>query len=792
MNIIIPLAGKGERFLNHYIEPKPMIKIFDKMMLEYVIDNLNIKNNKVFIFYRQDLDNYSFSTLFKQKYDYIYFIPIPETRGAAETILLGINMLKKLNIIYHAKTLIVDCDTFYTENIINLVKNENLIFYRKKQSEKPIYSYIQLDENNNVIEIIEKEKISDNANTGAYFFNNINNFIKYGNEVINKNITFKNEYYISCVINEMLKYENFKGYELNDNQVFSLGTPEEVTKYIDNTYAFLFDLDGTLVNTDDIYFKVWYNYLLDFNIVLTFDMYKMYIQGNSDDYVINNVFYLNINVNEFSNIKDDLFIQYCHNIHVIDGVYDIIEQIKDRGYKYCIVTNSNRKVCDWIIKTININPDFSISKNDCIHGKPNPEPYIKAINKYNISKNKCLIFEDSKTGILSGLNVYPKTIIGIESIYDSNTLLNLGVNMAIKNYKNININDLLKIENNTLNDIKNSIIKSFNLHDNFEINLNESNLKGGFIASVISFEFYSKNNINHYVLKYETKTSNNLSNMAYKLELYKREYYFYKNIANYLKFIKIPKYINTIYDDELNENGIILENLYSYNMEKDINLNENNIDISLKIIDRMAKMHSFFWNKNLKRLFPLLYNSTDSIFNPFFQNFINERYNLFMNKWQHMMNDNQIKIINYIFNHFESIQKQISLTNTTFIHGDIKSPNIFYDLDNQYEPYFLDWQHCAIGKGTQDLIFFIIESFDIQHIKLFYPIFKNYYYQKLTEYKINYSYNDYNEDIKIATYYIPFFTAIWFGSVPNDELIDKNWPFFFIKKYLFFIEYIDN
>jgi len=45
------------------------------------------------------------------------------------------------------------------------------------------------------------------------------------------------------------------------------------------------------------------------------------------------------------------------------------------------------------------------------------------------------------------------------------------------------------------------------------------------------------------------------------------------------------------------------------------------------------------------------------------------------------------------------------------IHGDIKSPNIFYDTKCGFEPYFLDWQHCAIGKGAQDLIFFIIEKF---------------------------------------------------------------------------------
>ena len=53
MNIIIPLGGKGERFSkNGYKQVKPLINIFDKKMIEYVLDNLNISiEDKVFIIY---------------------------------------------------------------------------------------------------------------------------------------------------------------------------------------------------------------------------------------------------------------------------------------------------------------------------------------------------------------------------------------------------------------------------------------------------------------------------------------------------------------------------------------------------------------------------------------------------------------------------------------------------------------------------------------------------------------------------------------------------------------------
>ena len=50
---------------------------------------------------------------------------------------------------------------------------------------------------------------------------------------------------------------------------------------------------------------------------------------------------------------------------------------------------------------------------------------------------------------------------------------------------------------------------------------------------------------------------------------------------------------------------------------------------------------------------------------------------------------------------------------------------------------------------------------------------------------------EYENDIKNALCYVPFFTAIWFGSLSYDELIDKNWPYFFIKKLVFMLEFIN-
>jgi NDP-sugar pyrophosphorylase family protein len=70
MNIIIPLGGKGERFKKEgYISPKPLIKVLDKEIIFYVLDNLNLESNDIiFIIYNKELEHFDFENIIKSKY----------------------------------------------------------------------------------------------------------------------------------------------------------------------------------------------------------------------------------------------------------------------------------------------------------------------------------------------------------------------------------------------------------------------------------------------------------------------------------------------------------------------------------------------------------------------------------------------------------------------------------------------------------------------------------------------------------------------------------------------------
>ena len=793
MNIIIPIGGKGERFKNKgYNISKPLIKIFDKEMILYVLDNLKInENDNIFIIYY----NLEQTNFIQKKYPLINFIKINyQTKGASETIMLGLE--KIINMTNNKKCVLLDCDTFYTEDVLNLYRNinDNAVFYTLNYDNNPIYSYIKLNKNQQVISIIEKQKISDYANTGIYCFNDIDELYYYSKYVVDNNINNNNECYISCIIDVMINDKLiFHGIKINSNYVFNVGTPEQLDKYIKNTHLFLFDLDGTLVLTDAIYFDVWKSIFKGYNIDLTSEIFKNIIQGNNDKHVLQQLLPSNYNnlLENISKIKDELFINNINKIKIIDGSIDFIKNLKKLGHKIAIVTNCNRDAAEKIIKIMNIESiiDTLIIGIECSKTKPQPEPYIKAINYFNSSNNKAIIFEDSKTGISSGKSVYPKCLIGLETLYESNELINNGVNLTLKNYNNISIDNILLYNNTNVDILKKNIILSLPNYNITNIEIDKSKLKGGFISDVISLKIYTDNNILDCILKIENRNETYLSKIAQDLQLYEREYYFYESISQFVP-VKIPEYYGLIKDSSFNNIGILMNNLINLDYKLNLNLNNEKINVSLNVIESLAKLHSKFWNKDLQKNFKELKKHNDSIFNPKWDQFIKSKFSKFKEKWTNILSYEQINKAQYIVDNFQNIQNSLSENNLTLCHGDVKSPNIFYKYNGTtYEPYFIDWQYLSIGKGVQDLVFFMIESFEIDIINKYKNIFKDYYYIKLQENDImNYSIDDYNKDFENAIYYFPFFVAIWFGTINDDELIDKNFPFFFIQKLFNFMK----
>lgn len=261
MNIIIPLGGLGERFKKEgYNDPKPLIKILGKEMILYVIENLNLNiEDKVHIIYDPDLDKKGFSDVLNRCKKKINYIKLhKQTEGAVETILIGLNTLNNNDLT--KKCMLLDCDTFYTADIASIYRyqKENAVFAFIDNQDKPIYSYINFDNDKLINEIKEKQKISNYANSGCYCFKDGYILKQYCEKIMQDNIRQNGEYYTSCVIDKMIKDgHKFHANIINHEDFHCVGTPLQLKLYCINNIKeghklrICFDLDSTLV-TDPV------------------------------------------------------------------------------------------------------------------------------------------------------------------------------------------------------------------------------------------------------------------------------------------------------------------------------------------------------------------------------------------------------------------------------------------------------------------------------------------------------------------------------------------------------------
>jgi len=814
MTILIPICGKGIRFQEEgYQVPKHALQILDKEMLCYVLDTVKksiTENDKVFIIH---YSGYNMGG-FMNKYPFVTFISVPYyTRGAAETIYEGLHQILSSTNIEDNLCLLLDCDTYYTIDIVSSAKlcGRNGVFYfdQNPQDKNDIYSYIltktergvyEKADTKYILDIAEKQRISDHANTGAYLFASTSVLYTYCKKVLCEEITFHKEYYTSCVIKLMLDDGHvFEAMQLEKNTVLFLGTPTQVREYTENTYAFLMDMDGTLVITDNIYLRVWREMLMPYHMDITKQVYYMCIHGQNDEIALRNLFgnKIPVSVTELSKKKDELFKKHIHLLEVVPNGKIFIERVKRLGHKVMIITNANRETAEDIVRYIDIVDDIDgiIVGNECNKPKPFPDPYKEAMRILNIPGERTIVFEDSAAGILSARGVFPRCIVGVYQ-HDNAVLERYKTDYQIKDYEEICLHDIMTYQKNPVMEIYNMLKQHKRMLPfvgDFQIGTDK--LKGGFIADVIPVNLVLKddNKIIHCVLKLRSDQETNMTKMANMLCLHEREFYFYQNIAPYIN-VCVPYAYGIIKDTMLYSKGVLLENINTPDFVLNLDLSKESIDVSLRVVRRMAEMHAHFSGDHLQEIFPELKKHNDPCFKPIWGDYIKNSWNIFEKRWDFMLTPANKVLMKTICERFDDIQEYLSNGMLTLCHGDIKSANIFYrketGLEGMYEPYFIDWQYIVYGKGVQDLVFFIIESFDKDMACRYTELFKSYYYDVLNQGSIlkEYDRTVFEKDFSIACCYFPFFVCIWFGTTDKSELIDVNFPFFFIQKYLNFLE----
>lgn len=237
LNIVIPMAGRGSRFAEAgYIEPKPLIPVFGKPMIELVIDNLrpNCHHRFIFICHAEHLDEYPLQNLLETKAPGCKIIKTEiVTEGAACTVLLAKKYINNSD-----QLMIANCDQYIDLNINKYLSYLNpnldgLIMTMKENSKK--WSYIELNSQREITRVVEKEVVSDEATVGIYNYRYGFDFVSAAEKMVLKNLRVNNEFYVAPSYNEMIfinKKIGFYNIGSLGNGMHGLGTPEDLQAFI--------------------------------------------------------------------------------------------------------------------------------------------------------------------------------------------------------------------------------------------------------------------------------------------------------------------------------------------------------------------------------------------------------------------------------------------------------------------------------------------------------------------------------------------------------------------------------
>jgi UDP-N-acetylglucosamine diphosphorylase / glucose-1-phosphate thymidylyltransferase / UDP-N-acetylgalactosamine diphosphorylase / glucosamine-1-phosphate N-acetyltransferase / galactosamine-1-phosphate N-acetyltransferase len=233
MKVVLPMAGSGSRFKKKGESiPKPLIQTGGKPLFWWALQSIkNIKYSELIIIALDTHDKtYNLKRVFnKLGYKNVTFVFLDDvTEGQLCTVLAAKNIINN-----EEDILITNSDTFVISEIGKDIENKSekchgIISVANVVGDQ--WSFARTDQNGKVIEVAEKNRISNNASTGIYYFSEGIRFVEFAEKIIANKQKTKGEYYIMPLYQKYID----NGLKINISKatkMWDLGTPDNLSKF---------------------------------------------------------------------------------------------------------------------------------------------------------------------------------------------------------------------------------------------------------------------------------------------------------------------------------------------------------------------------------------------------------------------------------------------------------------------------------------------------------------------------------------------------------------------------------
>ncbi|MFC6645199.1 HAD family hydrolase [Granulicella cerasi] len=166
--------------------------------------------------------------------------------------------------------------------------------------------------------------------------------------------------------------------------------------------AYLFDCDGTIVDSMPLHYVAWHKMLAEYNCPFPEEQFYAYggLPVETILEMLNEQHGLSMPVKQVAHEKE---LYYQGLVHTIDGIPMTIDHIHDKHGKipFAVVSGSPRKSVVDSLEALGLLDKFEVlvCAGEYSKGKPHPEPFLKAAELLGVDPKRCLVFEDAQPGI---------------------------------------------------------------------------------------------------------------------------------------------------------------------------------------------------------------------------------------------------------------------------------------------------------------------------------------------------------------------------------------------------------
>ncbi|QDU57194.1 HAD family hydrolase [Aeoliella mucimassa] len=173
--------------------------------------------------------------------------------------------------------------------------------------------------------------------------------------------------------------------------------------------AVVFDLDGLMINTEDVYQLVGTELMRRRGLTFDDDL-RGAMMGQPTLAALSVMIdwhKLKDKVEDLAVESDRTFWEMVEgNLTTMPGLHELLALIDELGLRKAIATSGARKYAEELLSRVDLHEhfEFLLTSNDITHGKPNPEIYLKAAEKLGMQPCEILVLEDSQNGCRAGVD----------------------------------------------------------------------------------------------------------------------------------------------------------------------------------------------------------------------------------------------------------------------------------------------------------------------------------------------------------------------------------------------------